>query len=600
MTSPHHDRLAALRAQLATLNLDGFVVPIADEHGSEYVGDYAQRLGWLSGFGGSAGTGVVLMDQAAMFTDGRYTLQVREQVDPTDWSFEPVPEVKIADWLATRVTAGQRIGFDPWLHTRGWAKDVGAALNAKGAELVPVEANPVDAVWTDRPAPSPAPLRIQEDSVAGRSSAEKRADVADWLKAKGADAAVLTTLESVAWTFNVRGADIDNTPVGLAYATLEADGTATLYADEAKVGDAVRQRLGNAVSLAPRSAFAERLGSRTGQLVAVDPDSASAAVFQALEEAGATPLALRDPTLIPRALKNDAEIAGHREAQARDGAAMARFLMWLEEEAPSGRLTELDVVARLAEFRRQAGATDASFSTISAFGAHGASPHYKVDEESNARIDTGNLLLVDSGGQYAGGTTDITRVIPVGEPTGEQRDRFTRVLKGMIALSRAVFPYGTTGGALDALARAPLWQVGLDYAHGTGHGVGAALSVHEGPARIAKITYPGGGPAEPIRAGMIFSNEPGYYKAGEYGIRIENLVLVEEREVPGAEAMMLGFETLTFAPIERRLIEPELLDAGERAWLDDYHADVLARIGPALDEGKRGWLEGKCAPIGEL
>ena len=538
------------------------------------------------------------MDQAAMFTDGRYTLQVREQVDPTDWSFEPVPEVKIADWLAERVTEGQRIGFDPWLHTRGQAKEVGEALDAKGAALVPVEANPVDAVWTDRPAPSPAPLRIQEDSVAGRSSAEKRADVADWLKAKGADAAVLTTLESVAWTFNVRGADIDNTPVGLAYATLEADGTATFYTDEAKVGDAVRQRLGNAVSLAPRSAFAERLGERAGQRVAVDPDSASAAVFRALEEAGATPLATRDPTLIPRAVKNAAEIAGHRDAQARDGATMARFLKWLEEKTPSGTLTELDVVARLAEFRREAGAYDASFSTISAFGPHGASPHYKVDEASNARIEPGNLLLVDSGGQYGGGTTDITRVMPVGEPTAEQRDRFTRVLKGMIALSRAVFPDGTPGGALDTIARAPLWAVGLDYAHGTGHGVGAALSVHEGPARIAKITYPGGGPAEPLRAGMILSNEPGYYKAGEYGIRIENLVLVEAREVPGAEGPMLGFETLTFAPIERRLIEPDLLDAGERQWLDDYHAQVLARIGPALDEGTRGWLAGKCAPVG--
>ena len=597
MTSPHHDRLAALRAQLTTLSLDGFVVPIADEHGSEYVGDYSRRLAWLSGFGGSAGTGLVLMDQAAMFTDGRYTLQVREQVDPTDWSFEPVPEVKIADWLAARVSEGQRIGFDPWLHTRGWAKEVGEALEAKGAELVPVDSNPVDAVWTDRPAPSPAQLRVQVDALAGRSSAEKRADVADWLKQTGADAAVLTTLESVAWTFNVRGADIDNTPVALAYATLEADGTATLYADEAKVGDAVRRRLGNAVSLAPRSAFADWLTERGGQTVAVDPDSASAAVFAALEEAGAKPLATRDPTLIPRATKNAAEIAGHREAQARDGAAMVRFLKWLEEDTPTGALDELDVVARLAEFRREAGALDASFSTISAFGPHGASPHYKVDEASNARIVPHNLLLVDSGGQYSGGTTDITRVIPVGESTAEQRDRFTRVLKGMIALTRAVFPDGTPGGALDTLARAPLWQVGLDYAHGTGHGVGAALSVHEGPARIAKINYPGGGPSEPIRAGMIFSNEPGYYKAGEYGIRIENLVLVEARQVPGAEATMLGFETLTFAPIERRLIEPALLDTGERAWLDEYHAQVLARIGPALDEETRVWLQEKCAPL---
>ena len=595
--TPQHDRLAALRAQLATLSLDGFVVPIVDEHGSEYVGGYARRLAWLSGFGGSAGTGLVLMDQAAMFTDGRYTLQVREQVDPTDWSFEPVPEVKIADWLAARVSEGQRIGFDPWLHTRGWAKEVGEALEAKGAELVPVDSNPVDAVWTDRPAPSPAQLRVQVDALAGRSSAEKRAAVADWLKEACADAAVLTTLESVAWTFNVRGADIDNTPVALAYATLEADGTATLYADEAKVGDEVRQRLGNAVSLAPRSAFAERLAERVGQTVAVDPDSASAAVFRALEEAGAKPLATRDPTLIPRAVKNAAEIEGHREAQARDGAAMVRFLKWLEEDTPTGALDELDVVARLAEFRREAGALDASFSTISAFGRHGASPHYKVDEASNARIVPHNLLLVDSGGQYSGGTTDITRVIPVGEPSAEQRDRFTRVLKGMIALTRAVFPDGTPGGALDTLARAPLWQVGLDYAHGTGHGVGAALSVHEGPARIAKINYPGGGPSEPIRAGMIFSNEPGYYKAGEYGIRIENLVLVEARQVPGAEATMLGFETLTFAPIERRLIEPALLDTGERAWLDEYHAQVLARIGPALDEETRVWLQEKCAPL---
>ena len=597
MTSPHHDRLLALRAELARRSLDGFVVPIADEHGSEYVGDYAQRLAWLSGFGGSAGTGVVLMDEAAMFTDGRYTLQVREQVSADDWTYEPVPEVKIADWLAARAKPGGRIGFDPWLHTRGWATEVGDALAARGAELVPVDPNPVDAVWADRPQPSPAPLRVQEDAVAGRSSAEKRADVADWLKAEGADAAVLTALESVAWTFNIRGADIANTPVALAYATLAADGTATLWADDAKVGDAVRARLGNAVTVAPRSAFAGWLAERAGQRIAVDPDSASAAVFAALDDAGATALAVRDPTLIPRAVKNGVEVAGHREAQATDGTAMARFLHWLEEETPSGRLTELDVVARLAEFRRDVGAMDASFSTISAYGPHGASPHYHVDEASNARIEPGNLLLVDSGGQYSGGTTDITRVIPVGEPTAEQRDRFTRVLKGMIALSRAVFPDGTSGGALDTLARAPLWQAGLDYAHGTGHGVGAALSVHEGPARIAKINYPGGGPAEPIRAGMIFSNEPGYYKAGEYGIRIENLVLVEERAVPGAEAQMLGFETLTFAPIERRLIDAELLDAGERRWLDGYHAQVLERIGPALDVATRRWLAEKCAPL---
>ncbi|URW75831.1 aminopeptidase P family protein [Sphingomonas donggukensis] len=596
--SSHADRLAALREQLKRTSLDGFVVPLTDEHMSEYVGSYARRLEWLTGFQGSAGTAAVLPEAAAIFTDGRYTLQVRQQVSGDDWSYVDVPGTSVAEWLRANAPQRARIGYDPWLHTRAWVDEARKALAGQGAELVAVDTNPVDAVWPDRPAPSPAKLVVQPDAVAGKSSAAKRADVADWLGEQNADAAVLSALDSIAWTLNIRGGDVAHTPVALSYVIVNADGTADLFVAPEKMTDAVAQHLGNAVRVHDRRDFAPALGRFDGKRVAVDPERSVAAVFDALDGGGATVLALRDPTVLPRAQKNLAEIAGHSAAQARDGVVMTKFLRWIEAEAPKGELTEIAASDHLQHLRAAAGAVDLSFDTISATGAHGASPHYKAHAESNARIEPGQLYLIDSGGQWQDGTTDITRVVPVGAPTAEMRDRFTRVLKGHIAIATAVFPEGTVGGQLDSFARRPLWEAGLDFAHGTGHGVGAYLSVHEGPQRIAKPNYPGGGPSEPLRAGMLLSNEPGYYKAGEYGIRIENLILVVERTIPGGTEAMLGFETLTFAPIERDLIEPSLLTPHELEWLNAYHAEVVAKIGPACDGEDRAWLTRKCAPIG--
>jgi len=591
-------RLAALRAELASLGLDGFVVPLTDEHMSEYVGDYAQRLGWLTGFGGSAGSAVVLADKAAIFTDGRYTLQVREQVSGDDYAYIPVPQDSVAGWLGRETAAGQRIGYDPWLHTRQQVADMTAALADRDAELVAVGANPIDAIWTDRPAPSPAVMTVQDDAVAGESAAAKRARIGEWLAEQRADAVVLSALDSIAWTLNVRGTDVAHTPVALSYAIVHADGETDLFVAPDKITPEVRAHLGNAVRLHDRAAFEGYLTGFAGKRVVADPERAVAAIAQALEAGGAKVLALRDPVVLTKAIKNPAEVAGHRAASVRDGAAMVKFLRWVESECPKGGQTELSAAARLLAFREATGLLkDTSFSTISATGAHGASPHYHVTEESNAPIELGQLFLIDSGGQYQDGTTDITRVMPIGAPTDEMRDRFTRVLKGHIGLATAVFPDGTLGGHLDSLARRPLWEVGLDYAHGTGHGVGAYLSVHEGPQRIAAPNYPGGAAMEPLRAGMMLSNEPGYYKAGEYGIRIENLVLVEPREIAGADRDMLGFETLTLCPIERTLIVAELLTTQEREWLNGYHARVAEVLAAELEGADRDWLLEKCAAI---
>jgi Xaa-Pro aminopeptidase len=596
--STHAARLAALRDQLARDRLDGFVVPLTDEHMSEYVGAYAQRLAWLTGFQGSAGTAAVLPAEAAIFTDGRYTIQVRQQVSAEDWQFVGVPDTSVAAWLAEHAPEGARIGYDPWLHTAGWVAEAGAALAARGATLVPVETNPVDAVWPDRPAPSDAVLSVQDDAHAGRASAEKRADVADWLAAEHADAVVLTQLDSIAWLFNIRGADVSRTPVALAYAMVGADGTADLFVAPEKLTDAVRQHLGNAVRVHDRTAFAAALAGYAGKRVALDPAFSVAAIGQALAAGGAELVLRRDPVILPKATKNPVEIAGHRAASERDAAALVRFLRWIEAEGPNGTQTELSAAARLEAFRRDSGLLlDLSFDAISATGPNGALPHYHVTPESDTRIEPGQLYLIDSGGQYADGTTDVTRVVPIGPPTAEMRDRFTRVLKGHIALATAIFPHGTTGQQLDALARLPLWQAGLDFAHGTGHGVGAYLSVHEGPARIAKPSYPGGGPQEPLLAGMILSNEPGYYKAGEYGIRIENLLLVEPRAIDGAEIEVLGFETLTYVPIERNLIDSALLTDAELSWLNAYHAMVAEKVGALVGGEDRAWLSAKCAPV---
>lgn len=596
--SSYADRLAALRQQLSAEKLDGFVVPLTDEHMSEYVGSYAQRLAWLTGFEGSAGSAVVLPAEAAIFTDGRYTLQVRAQVDGEQWSYQSVPETSVAAWLKEHAPQGGRIGYDPWLHSRSWVKQASGALEARGAELVPVAANPIDKVWSDRPEASKATLKVHPERYAGRSSADKRQEIADWLTGQGADAAVLAALDSIAWTFNIRGTDVSHTPVALAYALVKADGTADLFVAGEKVDAELRQHLGNGVRLHERASFEAALGELGGKTVAVDPERSVAAIFEALDRAGAKVIAVRDPTVLPRAIKNQAELAGHRAAQTRDGAAIVRFLRWVETEAPKGELDELTASDKLEALRRESGELkDLSFDSISGAGPNGAIVHYRSSEKTNRKLESGLLYLIDSGGQYEDGTTDITRTLAVGEPTAEMRDRFTRVLQGHIALATAVFPKGTRGGQLDSFARRPLWEAGLDYAHGTGHGVGSFLSVHEGPQRIAPVGGAYAGGDEPLAAGMILSNEPGYYKTGEYGIRIENLVLVVPVAVDGAEKEMLGFETLTFAPIERRLVDVALLSDRELDWLNAYHGDVAAKIGPTLDGEDREWLERQCAPL---
>jgi Xaa-Pro aminopeptidase len=598
--STYEARLGALRAQLKKDQLDGFVVPICDEHMSEYVGDYAQRLGWLTGFGGSAGSAVVLSEEAAIFTDGRYTLQVREQVDGQNWQYVGVPQTSISDWLKDHAPAGARIGYDPWVHTKGWVESASRALKAKGAELVAVRSNPIDAVWADQPEKSAAKLIVHEDRFTGQNSAEKRAAVAEWLSDNGVDSTVISALDSVAWLLNVRGSDVSNTPVALSFVLAHADGTADLFVAPEKIDEAVQAHLGNAVRLRTQEEFVPALKAMQGKRIAVDPDRAVAAIFGALKDGGATIVEARDPTILPKAIKNPVEQDGHRAAQARDGAALSRYLHWLAQEAHKGELTELSAAAQLRAFREATGMLkDLSFDTISAAGPNGASPHYKVDEKSNRRIDPDSIYLVDSGGQYLDGTTDVTRTIWVGpgEPTAEMKDRYTRVLKGHIALALAVFPEGTRGAQLDTLARAALWQAGVDYAHGTGHGVGSFLAVHEGPQRIGKFSGGQAGTDEPLQAGMILSNEPGYYKQGEYGIRIENLILVEEREIAGAEGRYFGFETLTFAPIDKTLVDTALMTREELRWWDDYHAKVLAIVGPQLEGEALAWVTEACAPL---
>ena len=598
--STYEARLGALRAQLKKDQLDGFVVPICDEHMSEYVGDYAQRLGWLTGFGGSAGSAVVLSEEAAIFTDGRYTLQVREQVDGQNWQYVGVPQTSISDWLKEHAPAGARIGYDPWVHTKGWVESASRALKAKGAELVAVKSNPIDAVWADQPEKSDAKLMVHEDRYAGQNSAEKRAAVGEWLADNGVDSTVISALDSVAWLLNVRGSDVSNTPVALSFVLAHADGTADLFVAPEKVDEAVQAHLGNAVRLRTPEEFVPALKAMNGKRIAVDPDRAVAAIFGALKDGGATIVEARDPTILPKAIKNPVEQDGHRAAQARDGAALSRYLHWLAQEAHKGELTELSAAAQLRAFREATGMLkDLSFDTISAAGPNGASPHYKVDEKSNRRIDPNSIYLVDSGGQYLDGTTDVTRTIWVGpgEPTAEMKDRYTRVLKGHIALALAVFPEGTRGAQLDTLARAALWQAGVDYAHGTGHGVGSFLAVHEGPQRIGKFSGGQAGTDEPLQAGMILSNEPGYYKQGEYGIRIENLILVEEREIAGAEGRYFGFETLTFAPIDKALVDTSLLTRDELRWWDDYHAKVLEIVAPQLDGDALAWVTEACSPL---
>lgn len=590
-------RIEALRAELTRRALDGFIVPRGDEHQGEYVPPRAERLAWITGFTGSAGAAIILLDRAALFIDGRYTLQARQQVDGTVFEQRHLVDEPPHDWLAAQARRGMRIGFDPWLHTADGIAKLRAAAERAGAELVAVDGNPVDAAWKTQPPEPIAPVRPHEERFAGRSAADKRAELGAKLKGDGFAAAVITAPDSLAWLLNIRGADVPHTPLPLGFAILHADGLVDLFMDPRKLLPSVRPHLGNQVKVDSRDAFGPALDRLGQQKARVLVDSATAAVWigERLQRAGAETVRGQDPCALPKACKNEVELQNTRNAHIRDGVAVTRFLAWLAEEAPKGRLTEFAAAARLFEFRATGeNFRDTSFTTISGAGANGAIVHYRVSEASDARLAPDMLYLVDSGAQYLDGTTDVTRTVAVGTPTPEQRDRFTRVLKGHIALATARFPKGTSGSQLDALARASLWQAGLDYDHGTGHGVGSYLSVHEGPQRISKVPN-----TVALLPGMIVSNEPGYYKTGAYGIRIENLVAVCEVDQPaGAERPLLGFETLTLVPIDRAVIEPALMTPAEIQWLDAYHARVRQTLMPLVDGAAALWLDAATRPLG--
>ena len=590
------ERLALLRAEMKRRGLDGFVLPRTDEHQGEYLPKRAQRVAWLTGFVGSAGVVVVLADRAAIFVDGRYTLQVRSQVDTALYDPQHLTETPPDRWLQANAGRGQRIGYDPWLHTVDGVGRLRTACERAGAELVALDGNPVDAVWTAQPPAPLAPVRVQEIAHAGAGAAEKRRAIAAGIVADGADAVVLNAPDSIAWLLNIRGGDVPRTPFALSFAVLDRDGAVDLFIDRRKLLPELFDHLGNQVAVRQPDELGPALDAlgRAGWRVRVDPAAAPSWIFDRLTKAGAAVLRGEDPVQLPKACKNAVELAGCRAAHLRDGAALTRFLAWLAHEAPKGRLTEIAAGERLAAFRAEAGdLRDLSFDSITGAGPNGAIVHYRATPESNRPIRVGELFLVDSGGQYPDGTTDVTRTIAIGAPGAEERDRFTRVLKGHIALATARFPAGTSGSQLDALARLPLWQAGLDYDHGTGHGVGSYLSVHEGPHRISKIPN-----TVALRPGMIVSNEPGYYKTGAYGIRIENLVTVVELSwIAGAERSMLGFDTLTLAPIDRNLVEPALMTAAETAWLDAYHKRVRDNFVSLLGGEARDWLAWATAPL---
>jgi len=585
-------RVKALRAELAARGLAGFIAPRADEHQNEYVPAGAERLLWLTGFSGSAGLAIVLQEDAAIFVDGRYAVQAPAQVDAAVFAVRPIVEEPPGAWIETHLKRGERLGYDPWLHTPEMVERLAKSCRAAGGELVALDSNPIDAIWSDRPAPPLGAVSAHPARLSGENVAAKIARVRAALKAS--DGLLVSDAHAVAWLFNIRGADVAHTPLPLSFAYLPREGRPTLFVDGRKLSRAMRARLGELADVDEPDwlvGFMTGLGA-AGLRVAFDGASAPARLTQALEAAGGEASLGPDPIALMKAVKNKAELAGARAAHIRDGAALARFLCWFDREAPRGKLTETAAAEALETFRRETGALkDISFPTISAAGPHAAIPHYRVSEASDLRIGRG-IFLIDSGGQYEDGTTDITRTICVGRPTAEMRDRFTRVLKGHIAIARALFPKGTSGAQIDAFARQALWRAGLDFDHGTGHGVGSYLSVHEGPQRIAKTG------TVALVAGMIVSNEPGYYAAGKFGVRIENLVVIEERAIPGAERAMLGFETISLAPIDLRLVEPKLLDGDEIGWLDAYHARVRETIGPLVERETRGWLKEATRRVG--
>jgi Xaa-Pro aminopeptidase len=590
-------RVAALRTELARRNLAGFIVPRADRHQNEYVPPSDERLAWLTGFSGSAGLAIVLSDRAALFVDGRYTLQAAEQTDTSVFTIEHSADTTPEAWLAANLTTGAALGFDPWLHTVEGAERLAKACAGVDAKLVPTEPNPVDTIWRDRPAPPIGRVVIHDQKFAGETSASKLDRIRAELAKLKADALIVSDPHAVAWTFNIRGADVAHTPLVLAFAIIPAAGRPSLYVDGRKLSNAARDTIETLADVREPDAFnADLVGlGKAHKAVRLDQSTAAEAIHRIVADAGGKTTRGADPITALKAIKNAAEITGTRAAHLRDGAAVTKFLAWLAREAPSGKLSEIDAVKALETFRRDSGLLkDVSFPTISGSGPNGAIVHYRVTEKTNRHVAPGELFLVDSGAQYEDGTTDVTRTVAMGTPTEEMRDRFTRVLKGHIAIARAVFPDGTNGAQLDSFARAYLWSAGLDFDHGTGHGVGSYLSVHEGPARISKLG------AAPLKRGMILSNEPGYYKTGAYGIRIENLALViEAPPVTGGERPLNAFETLTLVPIDRTLIAPTMLDAGEIQWLDDYHARVRASLLPLLDGAAAGWLEAATRPLGK-
>ncbi len=589
-------RLAAFREELARRKLTGFVIPRADQQQNEYVAPSEERLAWLTGFTGSAGMAAVLTKQAAVFVDGRYTLQAAKQVDGKAWSVEPLVDPPPESWLEKHLVAGDRLGFDPWLHTSAAAERLAAACAKAGAELVAVESNPLDSVWTERPAPPLGPVAVHGRQFSGEGEADKLGRIRGEIARLGADALVLSDSHAVAWTFNIRGADVSHTPLPLSYAVVPKDGRPTVFIDARKLSNSARDHLEQNADVQEPDALTPQLTelAQHGASIALDSATAADALSRLIASAGGKVLRGNDPVALLKAVKNTTEIEGTRTAHRRDAVALVRFLAWIDREAPSGALTEIDAVEALETFRRDTGSLkDVSFPTIAGTGPNGAIVHYRVTRKTNRRIVPGDLLLIDSGAQYEDGTTDVTRTIATAKPTDEMRDRFTRVLRGHIAIARATFPDGTTGAQIDTLARQFLWQAGIDFEHGTGHGVGSYLSVHEGPARISKLG------TTQLKRGMILSNEPGYYKTDAFGIRIENLELVIAADIPGAEKPMNAFETLTLAPIDRRLIDLGMFSDTELAWLNGYHARVRREVSPHLDEMTKLWLNAATEPLAQ-
>ena len=589
-------RVSALREELVQQNITGFIIPHADEYQNEYTPESAERLRWITGFSGSAGIAVVLDSCGAIFVDGRYVLQVKNEVNPDSFVAYHSAETSMLDWLTSVLNPGSRLGYDPWLHTPYEVEKLRAVCQKAQASLIACEHNPVDRVWTDQPPIPCTPMVIHPLRFAGKDSADKRAELVQKLKDDHVDAIVVTAQDSLAWLFNIRGRDVAYTPLSLCLAIVDVEGSAQLFADSRKITEEVREHLGHRTSIRSSKEFdheLKKLGNRQARVLC-DPERSASWIFQRLAEYGAKAVYGDDPCAISKACKNQSEIRGMQDAHIRDGAALCTFLAWLHRESPGGHLTELDAAEYLETCRRRNDLwQDLSFPTISGSGSNGAIVHYRSTPETNARLEPGTLYLVDSGAQYLDGTTDVTRTIGIGTPTAEHRDRYTRVLKGHMALAMARFPKGTSGSQLDALARKPLWDVGLDYDHGTGHGVGSYLGVHEGPQRIAKK---GGSVA--LQQGMIVSNEPGYYKAGEYGIRIENLVLVVAcSDVLKPERDLLSFETLTLAPFDPALIDRSLLLEEEIAWINAYHARVFDIIQSLVDVKTREWLHDVTRPL---